>query len=161
MSYLSYRFLTQKEKEFITQVFGVLDEEKDGELEFDEIMGSFKRHFNLDHPKNEWKKVLRQMDSSRDGVIQFSEFLVAASKKQVLFTVENLHEAFQHFDVDNDEKITAHDLAALYGIKYDQFSKTELGKSYTELLKQEMQDQNKFEEERQAQLLKKDNPKKH
>ena len=150
--------MTQKEKEFITQVFGVLDEEKDGELMFDEIRSSFKKHFNLEHPPSKWKQVLRQMDSNRDGVIQFSEFLVAASKKQVLFTVENLHDAFHHFDVDCDDKITVHDLAALYGIECDQFLTTELGKSFTEILEQEIQESKQFEEHRQASLHKKEHP---
>ena len=67
-----------------------MDDEKDGELMFDEMRTSYKKHFNLEHTPHKWKQVLRQMDSNRDGVIQFSEFLVAASKKQVLFSEANL-----------------------------------------------------------------------
>ena len=59
-----------------------------------------------------------------------------------------------HFDVDNDGAITAHDIATLFDIEYAHLPKTDLGKSFTEILVQEAEERKQFEEDRLAALKK-------
>lgn len=75
--------------------------------------------------------------------------MVAASKKQLLFTNENLLAAFQYFDVDRDGRITSRDISNLFEIPLKDLPFSVLGKSYQELLQSEAADQRKFEQEKQ------------
>jgi Ca2+-binding EF-hand superfamily protein len=42
LRYLARRFLPMREREFIKSIFEILDYEKDGELEFEELIEGFK-----------------------------------------------------------------------------------------------------------------------
>ena len=57
LTYLTLRFLHIREKEFIKQVFNILDEEKDGELDFEELVSAFKTHFGLETTQRKWSAV--------------------------------------------------------------------------------------------------------
>ena len=67
-------------------------------------------------------------------MIQFTEFLVAASKKALLFTSENLHQCFQYFDYDNDGLITADDISRLFNIPKHELGYSELCRSFKEIV---------------------------
>ncbi len=90
--------------------------------------------------------MIKNIDFGQDGNIQFTEFLVAASKKQLLFSNENLLAAFQHFDVDRDGRIQARDIAAMFEMTLAEFKLSSLGKSYEEILENEAAEKRKFEE---------------
>jgi Ca2+-binding EF-hand superfamily protein len=90
MKYIVQRFLFIRERDFIRQLFNVLDEEKDGELEPEEMQNAFLSLFQLELSPTKWSLVIKNVDFQQDGNIQFTEFLVAASRKQLLFSNENL-----------------------------------------------------------------------
>lgn len=62
---------------------------------------------------------------------------MAASRKQHLFSPENLLAAFQYFDRDKDGKITARDLSALLDIDLAAVSTSKIGISYAEIIHKE------------------------
>lgn len=47
----------------------MLDEEKDGELECDEIIASFKNIFQLEFTARKWAIVIKNIDFAHDGSI--------------------------------------------------------------------------------------------
>ena len=91
------------------------------------------------------------MDFSGDNNIQYTEFLVAASKKQLLFSNENLLATFKYFDVDNDGRITARDIATSFNLDLNELKNTMLGKSHSEIMQNEAAEQKKFEEQKREQ----------
>jgi Ca2+-binding EF-hand superfamily protein len=62
-------------------MFSTLDEEKDGELEPEEMISAFKTIFGLECTPRKWQSMMKMIDFHADGNIQFTEFLVASSKK--------------------------------------------------------------------------------
>lgn len=44
------------------------------------------------------KKMVRNVDLSGDGNVQFTEFLAAACQKDLLLSEENLKKTFNYFD---------------------------------------------------------------
>jgi Ca2+-binding EF-hand superfamily protein len=96
--------------------------------------------FNLEFPAKKWQVVIKNMDFNKDGSIQYTEFLVAACKKNLLFNNENLLATFQYFDQDHDGRITSRDLATAFSIDLKDLPQTLIGKSYTELLQAESEE---------------------
>ena len=47
-------------------------------------------------------EILESLDKNRNGVIDYTEFLTAASNKEKLLTDKNLRFAFRMFDKDGD-----------------------------------------------------------
>ena len=71
-------------------IFDALDEEKDGEIELKELVIQLHKKFEIKFPLHEMKEVMKQCDLNYDGVIQFTEFLVATCNKRILFSEMNL-----------------------------------------------------------------------
>ena len=105
------RFLFNKEKEFLKKIFDALDDEKDGELEPHEFIDQFKEKFKLTLGIKDMHKMLRFMDvSGGDGLIQFSEFLVAGCDKRNLLSTANVEKEFDFLDQDQDGYIGPEDM---------------------------------------------------
>jgi len=58
MKYIVVRFLSIRERDFIRQLFNLLDEEKDGELEPEEMQNSFRSIFQLELTESKWCNVI-------------------------------------------------------------------------------------------------------
>lgn len=71
--------------------------------------------------------------------------MVAASKKKLLFTTENLTAAFLFFDRDKDGKITARDLSKFLGLDLNKVSTSDIGKSYAEIIHKEAEEERKLQ----------------
>ena len=117
------RFLPYREKQFLKRVFDALDEEKDGELEFHEFVQQFHVKFGMQLSVDHMRKMVASMDlpgtkTGGDGLIQFTEFLVAASDKISLLTSDNIHKEFKYLDADQDGVINANDIEKfMYGLE--------------------------------------------
>ena len=80
------RFLPYREKEFLKRVFDALDVDKDGELEPKEFCEQFHLKFRMQLGVKDMKRMVEYMDlpgtkTGGDGLIQFTEFLVAGCDK--------------------------------------------------------------------------------
>ena len=105
------RFLPTKERELLKKIFDALDEERDGELEPDEFIGMFHQKFNLQLGIKDMQRMLKFMDfGGGDGLIQFTEFLIAGSNKAVLLSDGNLQKEFKFLDLDQDGFIGPEDI---------------------------------------------------
>ena len=67
MKYIVQRFLSNRERDFIRQLFNLLDEEKDGELEPEEMQNAFRSIFQLELSTYKWQTVIGNVDFQRDG----------------------------------------------------------------------------------------------
>lgn len=55
---------------------------------------------------NIFDEILNSLDKNFNGVIDYTEFLVAAADKELLLTEENLKIAFKMFDTDQSGSIS-------------------------------------------------------
>ena len=90
------RFLRQEEKNFLRKIFDALDDEKDGELTAQEFCDQFKKKWKLSLPISEMKTIIDCIDCADggDGLIQFTEFILAGCNKKALLTPENIMKEF-------------------------------------------------------------------
>ena len=116
------RFLPHAEKAFLRKVFDALDVEKDGELEPKEFVEQFYFKFNLQLGIKDMQRMINSMDlegtkTGGDGLIQYSEFLVAACNKQSLLEGSNINKEFKYLDHDKDGVLDVSDIERfMYGL---------------------------------------------
>ena len=55
-------------------------------------------------------QLLRKVDMNKNGRIDFTEFLLANINQETDFNKQNLKSAFDNFDCDNNETLTAEEL---------------------------------------------------
>ena len=86
------RFIAPKEREFLRKIFDALDNEKDGELTAKEFCDEWRIKFDMELPYTEMRKIIDCIDfvDGGDGLIQFTEFVLAGCNKSTLLTFDNI-----------------------------------------------------------------------
>lgn len=69
----------------------------------------------------ELSKVFKMVNLNGDKTITFTEFVMAASNKQVLLSEANILSAFEFIDYDKDEFISREDFTMFLNIKDEYF----------------------------------------
>lgn len=92
-----------------------MDESGDGCLQVEEItnglkdvLGTVKGNMTI------YQDILDALDKNKNGVIDYTEFLTAASDKTKLLTDQNLRFAFNMFDKNRDGRISKLELKAVF-----------------------------------------------
>ena len=112
---MSSQLISKSEKEYLSKVFRALDENGDGRLSKDEILGGYEKEFGKPISKEEVDKIYAQVDIDNSGLIDYSEFVVASMNSQNLLTNEKLRSAFNMFDKDGSGSISAEEIKAVLG----------------------------------------------
>lgn len=112
-------FLVQQksEKEELRQlgdIFKSLDTSGDGYLQLEEIQKGFETMNNglknVFGKEADWEKVAHAIDTNNDGLIDYDEFMTAASNRVKLLNEKNLRDAFTVLDKTGDGYISADEL---------------------------------------------------
>ena len=61
-----------------------------------------------------YDEILKSLDKNFNGVVDYTEFLVAAADKEALLSEENLKLAFKMFDTDQSGSISRQELKAVF-----------------------------------------------
>ena len=62
----------------------------------------------------DWDTVITAMDTNRDGVIDYDEFMTAAADREKLLTTTNLKNAFKALDKNGNGKVDAEEIKAAF-----------------------------------------------
>ena len=81
-SFISQQLLSKKDKDEFKAAFDTLDDDKNGCLTKDEFFKGHKEFFGESLPLEEVEELYNQADIDGDGTIQYSEFVLAAKKKE-------------------------------------------------------------------------------
>jgi calcium-dependent protein kinase len=108
------KFLSAEDIEDLKHSFLQIDRERTGFVTIDDLESAM-LNAGLELPLEEVKstlyiEILRSLDSDSLGKIKYSDFLMATLDKKKLIDAELMFLTFQHFDVDGDGYINAHDL---------------------------------------------------
>jgi len=118
LSYIVSQLTTNKEKRHIQSVFLLLDKNKDGRLERDELIQGYKKLFGKNYPiEKEIESIMENVDITGDGYIDYTEFLIATINKKTTLTKDRLIIAFNRFDVDGSGTISLETIKDIF--KYD------------------------------------------
>lgn len=67
--------------------------------------------------EEETEKMIKKVDIDNNGLINYSEFLMATSELENEKLKDNLKEAFQYFDMDKNGYITTEELKKIINMK--------------------------------------------
>ena len=107
INYRAFHMNANEAQEFI-EMFKLIDENSDGVLTFDEIKNGInkcKSKFNLDIDEKNLIKLFNDMDTDKNGLINYTEFIAALMDYEKNIKKEHLIECFQNYDEDNSGKI--------------------------------------------------------
>ena len=99
----------------LKEVFIRFDESGDGHLQLDEVQKGLKQV--LGHVKGSMKiydEIMQTLDKNCNGVIDYSEFLVAAADKEMLLNMTNMELAFNLMDADGNGSISRQELRNVF-----------------------------------------------
>lgn len=100
----------------VREMFLKFDANNDGFLTLEELRTGYSdiaQILNVDEPDVE--EMLRGADLDGDGKVDYTEFIAAAFRKDLLLSGENLQRAFRMFDADGDGTISKEELKKVFG----------------------------------------------
>jgi calcium-dependent protein kinase len=101
MAYIANSMNTKQNEDKLLTIFKQFDQDHDGILTLDEIREGFKEFLGEQMLfEGELTKIMEQIDLNRNGLIEYSEFVAAASNFYQLMTEKHLKQAFDLFDMD-------------------------------------------------------------
>lgn len=100
-TFILCQVMSPHELESLQKAFNAIDTNGDGVISKIELYNQLKLTMSEDEAKAESERILQNVDTDLNGVIDYTEFLHATVEKKKMLTKTNLHKAFMMFD--NDE----------------------------------------------------------
>ena len=97
-------------------MFTQLDTNKDGKLQYDELMTGFTEFYGQEFAKDEVDRIFKLVDTDHSNEIDFSEFVIATVQREKILTEDKLRRAFRMFDKDNSGSIDAGEIKKIIGV---------------------------------------------
>ena len=105
INYRAFHMNSNEAQKFI-DMFKLIDENCDGVLTFEEIKNGINNcKLNLEIKEDELIKLFNDMDTDKNGFINYTEFIAALMDYEKNIKKEHLIECFQNYDEDNSGKI--------------------------------------------------------
>eukprot|EP00917_Polyrhabdina_sp_WS-2016_P023088 GHVP01049994.1.p1 GENE.GHVP01049994.1~~GHVP01049994.1.p1 ORF type:complete len:527 (+),score=116.82 GHVP01049994.1:1766-3346(+) len=121
--YICSKLTTEEENKTLTTIFQRLDQNGDGELDRAELLSGYRllaKEFKskpmaeIESVEIEVDKILDAVDMDKSGTISYSEFLAAATKRELLLSKERLQRSFKMFDRNGDGKVSKEELMKIF-----------------------------------------------
>ncbi len=101
IAFITNQMMTKEAEEKLHRIFEAFDSNKDGALTDDELREGFKEFMGEQLlGECDLEEIMKRIDFNQDGMIQYSEFIMAASNMKNMMTEINLKYAFDLFDLD-------------------------------------------------------------
>eukprot|EP00475_Leptophrys_vorax_P040154 TRINITY_DN74015_c0_g1_i1.p1 TRINITY_DN74015_c0_g1~~TRINITY_DN74015_c0_g1_i1.p1 ORF type:complete len:752 (+),score=120.28 TRINITY_DN74015_c0_g1_i1:121-2256(+) len=115
---LLVRAMTDKEKEFIKDLFNRFDADGSGYLDLSEVSQVLKQAFGLtdDEAKEEAAEVVNKFDANSDGVISWEEFAELTFQGSLVTDKSRIRQAFRLIDQNSDGVISIEELKSAFCI---------------------------------------------
>ena len=91
MMYIASQLMNHKEKENLTAIFMSLDKNGDGSLTKEELLEGYTELYgNKERARNEVESLMAIADVDNNGLIDYSEFLLATGNKREMLSKANV-----------------------------------------------------------------------
>ena len=131
INYRAFHMNANESQKFI-EMFKSIDENNDGVLTFDEIKNGMQNcKFNFEIKENDLIKIFNDMDTDKNGLINYTEFIAALMDYEKNIKKEHLIECFQNYDEDRSGKIDFNEFCKILRPQNEE-EKKELKKLYDE-----------------------------
>ena len=115
MSMMVQNMITKEEIKRLQEVFQALDKNKDGKLQYDELIEGYQEFYG-EFAQTEVDRIFKLVDVDNSGEIDFSEFVTATVNRDKLLQDEKLKEAFKLYDKDGSGAISIDEIKAVLGV---------------------------------------------
>lgn len=116
MTMMVMNMASKKETAQLQAVFTQLDTNKDGKLQYDELLTGFTDFYGQEFAKEEVDRIFALVDTDQSGEIDFSEFVTATVARDKILSDEKLKRAFNMFDKDGGGSIDASEIKEIIGV---------------------------------------------
>ncbi len=93
-----------------------LDINKDGKLQYDELLKGYEIYYGKDMGKEEVDRIFELVDVDNSHEIDFSEFVTATVNRGNLLQDDKLRQAFAYYDKDNSGSISLSEIRNVLGV---------------------------------------------
>ena len=107
--------IPKEETAKMQKVFNLLDQNKDGKLNYEEVLEGYSKYYKKDNADKEVRRFFDLVDADHSNEIDFSEFVTAAANRKALLTEDNLKQAFDYFDKDKNGSIDMDEIKEVLG----------------------------------------------
>ena len=109
-TYITTQYITAEEIREFKDTFMNIDKDHDGKISYHELLDVYMKSMGEEEAKIIVDKVMKEVDSDRNGFIEYSEFLKANLDMKKIMSGQNLDAAFKMFDCDGNGKISADEM---------------------------------------------------
>ena len=107
--------MSKEETARLQQVFAQLDLNKDGHLQYDEVLKGYTEYYSKENAKETVDRIFELVDADHSQEIDFSEFVTATANRELLLKPEKLRQAFDYFDKDKSGSIDMDEIKQILG----------------------------------------------
>ena len=110
LTFLATQSLTLQDTKELRDVFRSIDKNGDGKLSQEELFNKYKETMGAAEAREQVERIMEEVDTDRNGFIDYTEFLKASLDQRKLLSKRNLSEAFSLFDQDGSGTISAQEV---------------------------------------------------
>ena len=100
MMFIASQLMSKKEKERLRNIFMALDKDGDGSLTREELLEGYTDMYkDPEKAQAEVEALMAVADVDNNGLIDYSEFLLATGNKKEMLSKSNIKQAFDLFDL--------------------------------------------------------------
>jgi calcium-dependent protein kinase len=114
---VSSQISAEQDREELLRTFRGLDVNGDGSLTREELRAGYLKvcGLNQEEAEQQVENIFRMVDTNHSGVIDFSEFIVAAAEEYKNLSAKKIKQAFNIFDLDGNGYIDKVELINVLG----------------------------------------------
>lgn len=107
---IATHIINMKDAKEQRDVFIAMDRDGDGKLSKEDIKNQLLLSMSESEADEQVERIIQQVDSDKNGFIDFTEYIRASLDNSIIFSQENLFSAFSLLDQDKNGKVTVQDL---------------------------------------------------
>ncbi len=117
IAFIVHQMSTNEHAKELRELFKALDKSSDGRLSLDELKEGYEKYFkDAACSEQEFQTMIDNLDSDKNGYIEYEEFLRATMKMDTVITDKNLELAFNFFDEDKSGKLEPDEIKKALGL---------------------------------------------
>jgi len=115
LTFIVTQIAVRQDMQHFISTFQKLDSNGDGRISKQELYDEYSKIMGEAEAQDEVEWIMKQVDVDSSGYIDYSEFVMAVSKKEALINKTNLETCFKSFDADGNGTISSSELKTILG----------------------------------------------
>ncbi|CAG9314706.1 unnamed protein product [Blepharisma stoltei] len=109
-TFIATQCMAPQDTKGLKEIFLIIDKNGDGKLSKEDLIDQYTEILGAEEAGREVAKIMKEVDTDKNGFVDYTEFLKAALNMEKVLSAENLKTAFKVFDRDGSGSISAAEL---------------------------------------------------